>query len=323
VAVLIAARDAATTIGDAVASALAEPQAAEVIVIDDASHDQTGAAAELAARGDTRLKVLRPGRNLGPAAARNLALGATRAPVIAVLDADDVFLPGRLSRLMARDGWDLIADNILFLPEDSFELAADAASADLDGLSALDLAGFVAGNLQGKGQARGELGFLKPLIRREFLEKHGLHYDAGMRLGEDYDLYVRALVHGARFLVSHRPGYAARVREGSLSGRHATADLEALAAAASKHVGLVSGHHAARPALERLAAQVRARLVLRQFLDRKAEAGLGAALALAIAPPSNLGPIARGVLRDKLASRRPAPPPAPRYLLPALSPSRA
>jgi succinoglycan biosynthesis protein ExoU len=34
--------------------------------------------------------------------------------VIALLDADDMFLPGRLGRLLAIPGWDLIADNIAF-----------------------------------------------------------------------------------------------------------------------------------------------------------------------------------------------------------------
>ena len=30
-------------------------------------------------------------------------------------------------------------------------------------------------------------------MRRAFLERHGLAYDETMRLGEDYDLYARAL----------------------------------------------------------------------------------------------------------------------------------
>jgi glycosyltransferase involved in cell wall biosynthesis len=68
VAVLIAAHNAAATIGAAVRSALAQPEACEVIVVDDASTDGTGTAALAAAQGDTRLHVLsagpqhRPGR---------------------------------------------------------------------------------------------------------------------------------------------------------------------------------------------------------------------------------------------------------------------
>uniref|UniRef100_UPI00313BE9EB glycosyltransferase n=1 Tax=Methylobacterium fujisawaense TaxID=107400 RepID=UPI00313BE9EB len=45
VCVIIAARDAADTIATAIASALRQPEVAEVIVVDDASADRTGAAA--------------------------------------------------------------------------------------------------------------------------------------------------------------------------------------------------------------------------------------------------------------------------------------
>ena len=75
------------------------------------------------------------------------------------------------------------------------------------------LVDFVEGNLSQKGAARCELGFLKPVMRRAFLERHGLRYDPQLRLGEDYDLYTRCLMKGARFALSHRVGYRAEVRE--------------------------------------------------------------------------------------------------------------
>jgi succinoglycan biosynthesis protein ExoU len=309
VAVLIAAHDASATVGEAVASALAEREVAEVVVIDDASRDGTAGAVEAAAQGDQRLRVLRSAVNLGPAAARNLGIEATRAPFLAVLDADDAFLPGRFARLPSPEGWDLVADDIVFLPEESFDAGA---APEGEGLSALDLAGFVAGNI-GRGTQRGELGFLKPMMRRDFLDRHGLRYDPGLRLGEDFDLYARALAAGARFLVSHRTGYAARVRAGSLSGRHRTQDLAALEAAAARLLSGLGPDHGARPVLARLHRQVAARHLLRAFLDAKNEAGWAAALSLALAPPSNLPPILRGVLRDKLGG--PPPPAARRYLL--------
>ena len=51
VSVIITAHDAAATIADAVRTALAEPETAEVIVVDDASHDQTAAVATMAGQG--------------------------------------------------------------------------------------------------------------------------------------------------------------------------------------------------------------------------------------------------------------------------------
>jgi succinoglycan biosynthesis protein ExoU len=331
VAVIIAARDAGRTIAGAVASALAQAETAEVVVVDDASMDDTADTALRVALGDARLRVMKATRNLGPAAARNLGIAATAAPFIAVLDADDAILPGRFAGLLKRSGWDLIADNIVFLPDadDLGALARDDGHAT--GLSALDLAGFALGNLSGKGRTRGELGFLKPVMRRDFLDRHGLRYDEGLRLGEDYDLYARALLCGARFLVAHRAGYAARVRADSLSGRHRTADLAALEAATLRHLETLGRDHAARPILTRLHREVAARHRLRAFLDRKAERGAGAALRYAVSPPSNLWPIASGVLRDKLAARTTPPPvQSARYLLAPIpeapraeSPSRA
>jgi glycosyltransferase involved in cell wall biosynthesis len=129
IAVIIAARNAAGTIGAAVRSALSQPETSEVIVVDDGSTDNTGASALAAAAGDPRLRVLRPEANVGPAAARNIAIAASAAPVIALLDADDMFLPGRLGRLTAIPGWDLIADNIAFVP-DTPDLALPAAGGD-------------------------------------------------------------------------------------------------------------------------------------------------------------------------------------------------
>src|SRR5690606_37601865 len=89
----------------------------------------------------------------------------------------------------------------------------------------------VEGNISRRGAPRGELGFLKPVMRRAFLDAHGLRYREEMRLGEDYELYVRALANGARYTVIESCGYGALVRETSLSGRHRTQDLAALHAA--------------------------------------------------------------------------------------------
>ena len=65
--------------------------------------------------GSGRLRVLQPGGNRGPAFARNHAIAHSAAPLIAILDADDFFLRGRFDRLVDRDDWDFVADNIVFI----------------------------------------------------------------------------------------------------------------------------------------------------------------------------------------------------------------
>jgi len=317
VAVVIAAHNAAPTIAAAIRSALAEPETFEVVVVNDASTDGTAQVALAAAQGDPRLRVLTCETNLGPAAARNVAISASSAPVLALLDSDDVFVSGRLSRLLAQPNWDFIADNIAFVPEGD-PLPDLRTSQPIDApLSALDLAGFVRGNIPSNHQERSELGFLKPLIRRDFLDKAALRYDANLRLGEDYDLYVRALMAGARFLISHQTGYIAFERQTSLSGQHGADHLAQLARVARGHLSALPRDHGAWPSMDRLYRSIRARYLHRACLDEKRNVGLGAALSLALSPPSNAVPIARGVLRDKLSATKEQPSLARiRYLMP-------
>ena len=67
----------------------------ELIVVDDASTDDS--AGYLASLGDPRIITHVADKNLGPSGARNLGLRMARAPVVAFLDSDDAYLPGRLT----------------------------------------------------------------------------------------------------------------------------------------------------------------------------------------------------------------------------------
>lgn len=317
ICVVIAARNAAQTIGAAIVSALREPQVAEVIVVDDASGDGTAAAARLADDGTGRLRVEHLETNLGPSAARNRAIGRSRAPFIAVLDADDAFLPGRFARLFALPEWDLAADNIVFV-DPRASPAALPADAGADGPPIVVSApSFIDANISPPHAERGELGFLKPVMRRAFLEDNALAYDERLRLGEDYVLYTRALLAGARFLITRSCGYAATVRAESLSGMHRTEDLEHLARADAEMLAARTPEPETRRALARHWRHVRDKHRLRRFLDVKRERGMPAAIAYALSPPSNLPPIAAGVVSDKWRARGrgKAPQPVGRYLL--------
>ena len=76
VCVIIAARNAARTIPAAIASALREAEVAEVVVVDDASTDDTRDVALAADDGSGRLAVIRFDVNRGPSSARNAAIQA-------------------------------------------------------------------------------------------------------------------------------------------------------------------------------------------------------------------------------------------------------
>jgi succinoglycan biosynthesis protein ExoU len=323
ICVIIAARDAARTIGRAVGSALRQTHVAEVIVVDDGSVDGTAEAALGAGEGSGRLRILRLDANRGPAFARNHAIAHSTAPLLAILDADDFFLPGRFERLLSSDDWDFVADNIVFVDERN-TARLEASVPEFEARPRfLDLPGFVEGNISRRGASRGEIGFLKPVMRRAFLDGHGLRYVEKLRLGEDYDLYARALLKGARYKIVHGCGYGAVVRVDSLSGRHRTSDLKNLYEADRAILALPEVDTRARAALRRHERHMRARYELRRFLDIKSEAGLAQAGLHALGNPSALPAIVGGVAADKLdglRARRAAPvtePLPPRYLLAA------
>ncbi|WP_082016278.1 glycosyltransferase family 2 protein [Aureimonas altamirensis] len=319
VAVIIAAMNASATITRAIISALADQNVAEVIVVDDASSDDTAAVARAADDGSNRLTVLVQPVNAGPAAARNRAVDASSSPLIAVLDADDFLLPGRFDALLAEDEWDFAADDILFVPADRALDPLPTITADKRPASTLGAAGFIDGNISRRGRSRGEIGFLKPVMRRSFLEAHGLRYREQLRLGEDYEFYVRALLAGARYKVVHHCGYAAVVRADSLSGRHRTEDLRLLWQADLALLALPMDADV-RGALERHAGHIRKRYELRRFLDEKATDGLVRAGIAGLSRPRTLPGIASGIASDKLETllrrldRRPAELPRHRQL---------
>ncbi|MFD2265578.1 glycosyltransferase family 2 protein [Lacibacterium aquatile] len=215
VSVIICAYKAADLAPLAIESALTQDVPVEVLVIDDASPDDS--LAQLTARydGDSRVRIIGRSRNGGPSAARNDGLDAARGTWIALLDADDAFSPGRLAYLLkaakSLDA-DFVADNqrlVLDPATDEGEIAFAEAEGpillNLDGL--LDDRRFPAGRLS--------LGYLKPMIRRSFLDDNGLRYDTDMRMAEDFDLYARCFAAGAKAYYLSEPFY--RYRRGHVS----------------------------------------------------------------------------------------------------------
>jgi succinoglycan biosynthesis protein ExoU len=227
VAVIIAAYNAGATIARAVTSALAEPEAAEIIVIDDASTDDTAARARAVDDGSGRLIILTQARNGGPSAARNRAIRESISPWITVLDADDFFLPGRLKGLLQfADGNDFVADNIWQVQEDAIEgPRRKLLDESFTMARTINFSEFVLSNITRKRKQRKELGFIKPLILRSFLDAHNIRYQEHMRLGEDYELYARSLALGARLYLVPAQGYVSVMRSDSLSGKHSEEDL--------------------------------------------------------------------------------------------------
>jgi len=198
VSVVVPAYNAARFVGQAILSAQAQSlPPLEIIVVDDGSDDQTVAVVE---REFPQVRLLTQSHR-GVSAARNRGWRATRGALIAFLDADDFFLPGKLAaqvRLLesnrrlgvAHSGW-LIADEQGHVTR---QVTPWVYAPDLD------LATWVLW----KPVLLGAM-----VLRREWLERAG-GFAEDLSQAEDVDLLLRLSCMGCRAAWVRQPTFAYR-----------------------------------------------------------------------------------------------------------------
>ena len=240
VSFIIAAYNAEASIGRAIESALAQRDVStEIVVVDDKSGDRTVETAR--AFPPEQVKVIALDQNRGPGGARNAGLEAARGRWVAVLDSDDTVHPERLQRMIAR-----AESRQAQVAVDNLEVVRDAAgiresmfeTKQLEAHPELTLADFIAANIM--FEATFSFGYMKPIFERRFLEQHGLRYDEGLRIGEDYIFLASTLAKGGRCVIEPSVGYAYHIREGSISRvlelHHVEAMLKADAVFLEQHI---------------------------------------------------------------------------------------
>jgi GT2 family glycosyltransferase len=242
VAVIIPAFNSGAHLDQALASVAGQTAApSAVVVVDDCSADDT---ADRARRWQDRLplEVISLAQNQGPGIARHRAIQASTAPLLAMLDADDLFLPDHL---------DVMA-------------AAYAAAPGL--ISAQELSWCPGASLTVKKEPRRtarEPNELHALLHHNFINFGFFSrelYEAAGGFGtqyfcEDWDLWIRMVRAGANVTMTSHPTAIHRVHAGSLTSdaarttRHSVAFLSsALRAARSpgEAAAARAGLHAAR-----------------------------------------------------------------------------
>ena len=91
--------NAQTTVARAISSVQFQTKTDwELIVVDDASTDQSCRVVEGIIRGDARIRLIRLAQNSGAAVARNTALDNANGTFIAFLDSDDEWHPEKLEK---------------------------------------------------------------------------------------------------------------------------------------------------------------------------------------------------------------------------------
>jgi len=219
VSIIIAAYNAAPFINRALSSAREQTlKNIEVIIVDDGSFDDTAEIAERFCTEDQRFRLIRLSVNSGVSHARNVGLDSAIGRWVAILDADDRFLPERLERLLViaeATLCDIVIDDLtLVFPADQGTRLAFTASR-MSNPNSISTERFVSYDRPRLGL--NAVGFSKPLIRRKFIDGVALRYSTGISIGEDFHFYVQALLRGADMRFTEYSGYIYNVNEGSLS----------------------------------------------------------------------------------------------------------
>jgi glycosyltransferase involved in cell wall biosynthesis len=213
--ILTAAFDASATVSAAVESVLRQTEASwELIVVDDGSTDGTADRVRAYAE-DPRVRLIAQ-ENRGLSGARNRALDAASGRYIALLDADDLYMPSYLTAMrdaLERDPDAGFAYTDAWLLDDATgRIARRTAMADQrPPASAPPDARELLRELIGRNFV-----YVSATVRREALDAVG-PFDVSLPSLEDYDLWLRLAAGGFRAV--RAPGVHAvyRRRAGSMS----------------------------------------------------------------------------------------------------------
>jgi succinoglycan biosynthesis protein ExoO len=180
----------------------------EIVVVDDASADKTRELVMAQANRDNRVKLIAQPFNKGVSAARNTGIEAATGEWIALLDADDAFMPTRLETLIAlgvSEGVDMVADDILYYDWEAEAIVGNGLGHNVTGPQRISTVDFFANSITGNSFL--DFSLLKMVFRRNLFVQKRLRYVEGLGQGEDFMAYAQALLAGATMVLSQHAMY--------------------------------------------------------------------------------------------------------------------
>ena len=218
VSVIIPSYNAAPFLAEALQSVSEQTLADfECLIIDDASTDGSVAIARQFAAADPRFRLIIRPSNGGVSEARNLGLAEAMGRWVAVLDADDLYRPERLEILTEigdRTTADLVFDDqiVTEYPLQSSDHHAFKFTKREFVFSEED---FFSGSRLFRRSF--PAGYMKPLMRQDYLRRVKVAFDPSVPSGEDFLYYAHLFAHSPHCVGTSYAGYVYRRRRGSLS----------------------------------------------------------------------------------------------------------
>jgi glycosyltransferase involved in cell wall biosynthesis len=185
----------------------------ECLLVDNGSTDDTNEICRKFCAGDKRF-ILIETANEGPSAGRNAGIVKARGKYIQLLDADDLLQKNKLelqSKLLESGKYDLVYGPAYYFEEDIDPESVTAGNADwmpcISGSGKRIINRLLLGNI---------FPINAPLFSKSLIEKSGL-MDAQLRGYEDWDLFLRFAINGARIYFADEPETLALIRKHNAS----------------------------------------------------------------------------------------------------------
>jgi|AGTN01.3.fsa_nt_gi Glycosyltransferases involved in cell wall biogenesis len=171
----------------------------ELIVVDDGSTDGSGRITQSYAsrieqtHANKQIRYIRKEHNAGLSAARNTGVDAAKCELLAFIDADDLFTPGRLKRqvdaLCERSEFACVIGKIQIFVDEEVSNSKDHASRDRSEFSGIGM-----NKSDSPSKLVGEpfycYMFGSAVLRRTAFDRVG-KLDESMRIAEDFDWFLR------------------------------------------------------------------------------------------------------------------------------------
>ena len=208
VSVIVAARNADAYVARAISSILTQTyEHLELVVVDDASTDETGAILRETEARDERVRILRNDERLGLAASLNRAIQHAHGVLLARMDADDIALPERIARQVAVFGED---PGLVLLGSNVEHVDADGNAI---GVTQLPLDDWT---IRCVAVSLNPFAHPSVMIRAEALHEEGKAYDTSFETTQDWELWTRLMARG-RVANIRTPLVRQRLHQGSVS----------------------------------------------------------------------------------------------------------